>query len=134
MTRGSLRSVVVACTIFALLLLPGCGFKRQLIAISIVPNTATLFGPGVNLQFKAVGSYIHPPDTRDITNTVAWQSAAPDVVSITSAGLATSGFACGTNITITATGHSDPNDSSSGIVVGTATLSVSQTNTTPPIC
>ena len=126
MTRGSLRFVVVACTISALLLLPGCGFKRQLVAISIIPNTVNITGPGINLQFKAVGTYIHPPDTRDITNSVAWESAAPEVVSITSGGLATSGSVCGTNITITATGHSDPHDSSSGLILGTAAVSVLQ--------
>jgi hypothetical protein len=126
MTRGHLRLVVVACTIFALLLLPGCGFKRQLVAISIIPDTVNIIGPGISVQFKAIGTYIHPPDSRDITTSVAWQSAAPQIVSITSGGLATSGVVCGTNITITATGHSDPHDSSSGIIVGTAAASVLQ--------
>ena len=93
-------------------------------------NTVTLAGPGLDLQFKAVGNYIHPPDSRDITSSVAWQSAATQVVSINATGLATSGAVCGTNITITATAHSDPHDSSSGIVVGTAAVTVTQ----PPLC
>jgi hypothetical protein len=134
MMQGRLRLVVVAWTMLAVVALPSCGFRRQLLSITVIPNTVTIVGPGGNVQFQAIGNYIHPPDSRDITNSVAWQSAAPQVVSITAAGLATSGAACGTNITITATGHSDPHDSSSGIVVGTAAVTVSQTPTTPPIC
>jgi hypothetical protein len=134
MRRGRLRLVVAAWTMLAVLALPGCGFKRQLVSITVIPDTVTIVGPGVNVQFKAVGNYIHPPDSRDITNSVVWQSAATQVVTITAAGLATSGTTCGTNITITATGHSDPHDSSSGLIVGLAAVSVSQTATTPPIC
>src|SRR5262249_18486297 len=104
--------------------LPSCGFKRKLVSIDVIPDKATLGGPGLSLQFQAIGNYIHPPDSRDITTSVIWKSAAESVVSITSTGLATSGFDCGDNITITATGHSDPHDSSSGIVVGTAAVSV----------
>ena len=130
MKRRCWRLLAVAWITLALLVLPSCGFKRQLVSITIIPNTATIAGPGVDLQFKAIGNYIHPPDSRDITTSVVWQSAAPEVVSINSVGLATSGTVCGTNITITATAHRDPRDSSSGTVVGTAAVSVSQ----PPIC
>ncbi|MBZ5548976.1 MAG: Ig-like domain-containing protein [Acidobacteriia bacterium] len=130
MREGRLRFVVAAWTMLAVLVLPSCGFKRQLVSITVIPNTVTLAGPGLDLQFKAVGNYIHPPDSRDITSSVAWQSAATQVVSINATGLATSGAVCGTNITITATAHSDPHDSSSGIVVGTAAVTVTQ----PPLC
>ncbi|HYU48096.1 MAG TPA: hypothetical protein VEK84_18180 [Terriglobales bacterium] len=124
MGQGRLRFVVVAWTMLAVLVLSSCGFKRQLVSITVIPNTVTLEGSGLNLQFKAVGNYIHPPDSRDITKSVVWQSAATDVVSIMATGLATSGNVCGTNITITGTGHRDPHDSSSGVVVGTAAVTV----------
>jgi len=130
MRQGRLRFVVVAWTMLAVLALPNCGFKRQLVSITVVPNTVTMAGPGLELQFKAVGNYIHPPDSRDITSSVAWQSAAPQVVSINATGLATSGILCGTTIAITATSHSDPHDSSSGIIVGIAAVTVTQ----PPHC
>ncbi|MBZ5658429.1 MAG: hypothetical protein LAO56_24515 [Acidobacteriia bacterium] len=130
MRQGRLRFVVAVGTILALLLLPSCGFKRKLVSITVIPDTVTITGSGVDLQFKAVGNYIHPPDSRDITTSVVWQSAAPEVVSVNAAGLATSGTVCGTTITITATGHSDPHDSSSGIVVGTAAVTVKL----PPAC
>jgi hypothetical protein len=112
--------------ILAVATLPSCGFKRKLVSITLIPATATLGGPGVELQFQAIGNYVHPPDSRDITDSVAWGSAAPQIVTIDQTGLATSQFGCGTNITITATGHSDPHDDSSGVVVGTAAVTVTQ--------
>jgi hypothetical protein len=128
MRRGRVRWIVVVLGLLAALALPSCGFKRKLVSITVIPDTVTLGGPDLTLQFKAVGNYIHPPDSRDITNSVGWESAAPDVVSIEPSGLAKSGIDCGTNITITATGHSDPHDEHSGIVVGIAAVTV----TCPP--
>lgn len=120
----------MAFLMLAVLLLPSCGFRRKLISITIIPDKATLGGPGLDLQLKAVGNYIHPPDSRDITDTATWESAAPQVISVDAHGLATSGEACGTDITITATAHSDPHDSASGEVIGTAAITV--TCPTPP--
>lgn len=130
MRQGRLRFGVVAGTMLVVLLLPSCGFKRKLVSITVVPDTVTLTGTGVQLQFKAIGNYIHPPDSRDITTSVAWQSAADQVVTIDATGLATSQFGCGTDIPITATSHSDPHDSSSGLIVGIAAVTVKH----PPSC
>jgi hypothetical protein len=124
------RLAILGMLVLAVLLLPSCGFKRQLVSITMIPNQATLGGPGLTLQFQAIGNYIHPPDSRDITNSATWTSAATDVVSVDAHGLAESGEGCGTGITITATAHSDPRDSSSGIVIGTAAVDV--TCPTPP--
>ena len=101
-----------------------CGFKRKLVSITIIPDNVTLGSPGLSVQFKAVGNYIHPPDSHDITNSVKWESAAPQVVSIDQTGLATAGDACGTNITITATSFSDPENNSGSLVIGQATVNV----------
>jgi hypothetical protein len=124
MGRGRVRLTVVAVALSAALALPSCGFKRQLVSIDLIPNKVTLGGPDLTFQFQAIGNYIHPPDSRDITDSVTWKSAADSVVSISDTGLATSGVDCGDNITITATGHTDPHDSSSGIVVSTAAVTV----------
>jgi hypothetical protein len=132
MWQGRIRLAVVAWMLLAVLFLPSCGFKRQLVSITLIPTTANIIGTGVQVQFKATGNYIHPPDSRDITTSVAWLSAAPQIVSIDAAGLATSGDGCGSGITISATAHSDPHDSSSGIVVGTAAVSVTQPP--PAVC
>lgn len=130
MRQGSLRLVVVAWIILALLVLPSCGFKRKLVSITVSPTDVTLTGAGVELQLKAIGNYIHPPDSRDITNQVTWQSSAPQLITVDSTGLATSGSGCGTNILINASAHSDPHDSSSGLVIGSASVNVAQ----PPLC
>ncbi len=127
MKRRQVRWMVAGFVMLAVLTLPSCGFKRQLVSITLIPNKATLGGSGLKLQFQAIGNYVHPPDSRDITDSVAWTSAADSVVSVDPTGLATSGIDCGTDITITATGHSDPHDSSSGIVVGIATVTVTHT-------
>jgi hypothetical protein len=124
MKHKRISSVVAVLTLLAVVSVAGCGFKRKLVSITVIPDGATLGGPGLTIQFKAIGSYIHPPDSRDITDSVTWESAAPEVVDIDQTGLATSGLDCGTNITITATGHSDPGDQSSGLVIGKATVNV----------
>ena len=116
--------VLTVVTVLAVLGLASCGFKRKLVSITVIPNKVTLGGPDLSVQFKAIGNYIHPPDSRDITDSVVWESAAPDVVSINATGLATSGLACGTNITITATAFSHPASKSGSVVIGTATVDV----------
>jgi hypothetical protein len=115
----------------AVLSLPSCGHDQKLISIAINPPGATITGAGVEVDFQAIGTYIHPPENKDITNSVVWTSAAPEVVSIISnTGVATSQNACGTNITITATAYSNPQNHSGSVVVGTAAVNVTQ----PPTC
>lgn len=119
----------------ALLSFPSCGFDRKLVAITINPPGAIITGPDIDVHFQALGTYIHPPETKDITDSVVWTSAAPQVISIISnTGVATSGTVCGTNITITATAYSNPQNHTGSVVVGTATVNVVATPTTPPIC
>jgi len=121
---GLAMSVLVI--VAALLAFPSCGFKRQLVSITIDPPGATIGGPDITVNFKAYGNYIHPPDSRDITDSVVWTSAAPLVIKILSPGVAQSQFACGTNITITATWYSDPQNQTGSVVVGTAPVTVTQ--------
>jgi hypothetical protein len=114
-------------TVAALLALPSCGNERELVSITINPPGANITGPGLEVHFQAIGNYIHPPDQRDITDSVVWTSAAPSVISIVSnTGVATSGIDCGTNITITATSYSNPQSKTGRVVVGTAAVSVIQ--------
>jgi hypothetical protein len=106
------------------------------VSITIIPDTET-FGDakipvdldaGLNVQLRALGSYIHPPVTKDITNQVTWVSNTPQMVTVSSTGLITvTGLACGGTIisaTIT-TNHSPGNISSTGaIVTGNMTANV----------
>ncbi len=114
-------------TVAALLTLPSCGNQRELVSITINPPGANITGSQVEVDFQAIGNYIHPPDQHDITDSVVWTSAAPQVISIVSnTGVATSQFGCGTNITITATSYSNPQSKTGRVVVGTAPVSVTQ--------
>ena len=116
-------------------LVPGCGNGQQLVAISVVPTTET-FGAanipvsanaGSQVQLKALGSYIHPPVTKDITNQVTWTSNTPAMVTVSATGLATAtGHACGsTLISATVKTNNDGNENAPGaIVIGTMTANV----------
>ena len=132
MRQGRLVFAVMALAMLSALVLalPSCGFKRQLVSITVTPTGADITGTNVTVQFTAIGHYIHPPDSRDITNSVVWESSSEQVIKIDATGLGTSGSFCGTNIPITATAHSDPHDNNSGVVIGTATVSVAH----PPDC
>ena len=127
MKRRYIGLAMVAMVAVGALLLGSCGFKRQLVSIAITPDGANIQGVGVIVNFQAIGTYVHPPDTRDITNSVVWASSAPQIISIdSSTGVAVSGDGCGSNITITATSYSNPETKSGRAVVGTATASVTQ--------
>ncbi len=109
-------------------LLPSCGADKKLVSINVNPTGANITGVGVNVQFTALGNYIHPPETQDITSKVVWKSSAPQVIDFkdpSQPGLATSQGFCGTNITISATYYSNQADPTAGTAtVGTASASV----------
>jgi len=60
----------------AALSLPSCGHDQKLVSIAVTPTTAT-FPASTNVgaaDFTAVGTYIHPPETKDITGQVTWST------------------------------------------------------------
>lgn len=95
-----------------LLCLSSCARPTQLVSISITPSSGGTFGavdPSLYFQFKAIGTYIHPPKTVDITNQVNWQSDNPQVIQITAAGVASPNQDCGV-AQVFAEMHQDGND------------------------
>jgi len=114
----------------------GCGHPTEMVSLTVSPISAGVVGVGVNgqIQFKALGQFIHPAETRDVTNQVSWSSAIQDVVAVNQQGLATSGAACGVS-TITATA-SQPLIGPIGpgaIITGTASFTVANpANTSCP--
>jgi hypothetical protein len=118
------------------IIVPSCGSGQQLVSIAIQPTVET-FGSsttpvnedtGLKVQLRALGSYIHPPATKDITNTVTWASNTADIATVNSAGvLSAAGVACGDALisaTVT-TNRSSGNISSQGaLVTGYMTASV----------
>jgi hypothetical protein len=72
-----------------LLSLSSCAFNSHLLSIQVQPSSGT-FGaadPTIFFNFKAFGSYSHPPRTVDITDQVNWQSDNPQVVQVTTTGV-----------------------------------------------
>ena len=118
----------------SLLTVSSCGRDQQLQSISVTPNSVIFLSPGttITFQLKAYGSYIHPPETKDITSQVTWSAQSSDLVQLTSAGvLSTSGLGyCGvTSVTATL---SNPGGPSNNVIVGSGTATV--VNTAIPIC
>ena len=135
------KGITIGAVSFALLSLLSlgllsCGHEQQLTAITIHPDQET-FGAanipvfldaGLTVQLRALGSYIHPPVTKDITNDVVWTSNDTQMVTVTASGVLTAtGQSCGSALvtaTVT-TNHSTGNrDSTGAIVTGTMTASV----------
>jgi hypothetical protein len=121
---------------FLLSTMSACGHDQQLVSITVVPAVEN-FGStkipviddaGLNVQLRALGSYIHPPVTKDITNKVTWTSNTPQMVTVDANGVITAtGLSCGgTIISATiVTNHSDGAISSTGaLVTGSMTANV----------
>jgi len=126
-----LRLLVVAA-----LTMLSCGHEQQLVSIVVQPSSET-FGSattpvsddaGLSIQLRALGNYIHPPVTKDITNKVTWASNSPDVAMVSSGGLlAATGLACGNALvsaTVTTNTSSGNIPSSGAIVTGNMTATV----------
>lgn len=126
---GKWCSVVVLISVATLFLsVSSCGDPQELVSIQIQPTSET-FGAsniplaqdvGLKAQLTALGTYVHPPVTKDITNQVTWASNETQVIAITAQGqISVQGVACGGSlITATIQTNADASGvSSSGAVV-----------------
>jgi hypothetical protein len=113
---------------FAGLTLLSCSSGQQLLSIAITPSSET-FGapdPSANVQLVALGTYAHPPATKDLTDQVTWTSNTPQVAIVNSTGLLSpAGTGCGGSI-VSATLKT--NSPSGNVVVGTMTVTVDDIN------
>ena len=81
---------ILAALAVSILGLSGCARDQKLTAISIQPVGGFVFeGLNASGQFTAYGTYIHPPQTKDITNQVTWTINVQNMATITSGGLIT---------------------------------------------
>jgi Bacterial Ig-like domain (group 2) len=102
--------------------LPGCGHDQQLVSIAVTPPGFVFEGVGAQGQFTALGTYIHPPATKDITNQVVWKIDVANLATITQTGLVTALSVCGSG-NVTATHYSNPSNPTAGsLIVGAATV------------
>jgi hypothetical protein len=120
----------------SLLSVSSCGDPQELVSIAIQPGVET-FGAsnipviddaGAEVQLRALGTYVHPPVTKDITNQVTWFSNTPQMVTVNSTGMITvTGGPCGgTLISATVQTNADGSglSSSGAIVTGYMTANV----------
>jgi List-Bact-rpt repeat protein len=111
-----------------LLSLSSCARNQQLQGITISPSGFTYFSPAAPgaqqtpIPLTAYGSFIHPPETKDITSQVTWASDQTVVADVSSSGGLTAGVDCGT-ANIFATFFTDGNKSGN-VVVGFMSVTV----------
>jgi len=133
MYRKSLP-LLALCSSFVFIF--SCGHDQQLTSITVQPATQT-FGAanipvaanaGASVQLRAIGIYIHPPVTKDITSKVTWNSNTPQMMTVSSGGLLTAtGNACGNTLvsaTVTTNSSAGGISSSGSIVTGYMTGNV----------
>ena len=136
MIRKLVAVVVLFMVAAVLVSLSSCGHDQQLVSISIQPASET-FGAsnipisanaGAQVQLRALGDYIHPPVTKDITSQVTWNSNTPQMMTVDTSGLLTvTGLACGATLvsaTVTINSSAGGLSSSGAVVTGYMTGNV----------
>ena len=128
MIRKWFGVAVLLATAMVLLSLSSCARDQKLQGITITPS-AVVYGEAVltgvtqiPVQLTAYGSYIHPPETKDITTQVKWATDIQGVAIIDTSGHLTAGPDCGIanlSASIYTSGSAQGN-----VVVGFATVTV----------
>ena len=103
--NGKWLSIAVLVAVAGLLFgVNSCGRSQELVSIQIQPavetfgatNIPVIDNMGAQVQLRALGTYIHPPVTKDITNLAIWASNTPQMFTISSTGMLTAtGASCG---------------------------------------
>ncbi len=126
-TWFSVAVLIVVATL--LLIASSCAHNHDLVGITISPSAYTYFSsaapgvPQIPIPLTAYGTYIHPPDTRDITSQVTWASDNTIVADVSSTGQLTDGVACGVG-NISASFFTDGGNKNGPVVVGFMTVTV----------
>jgi hypothetical protein len=123
-----ITALVLAALTF--LSLASCGRDQELVSIQVQPTSET-FGAtdiplsqdaGAQVQLRALGTFIHPPVTKDITSQVTWTSNTPQMMTVDASGLLTvTGGSCGSTLvsgTVTTNKSSGGISSSGALVTG----------------
>jgi len=113
-----------------------CAHDQQLVSVSVTPgeeiigdaNTPVIFDAGASVQLRALGHYIHPQVTKDITNQVTWGSDDIQMVTVNPTGLVmATGNACGATLisaTVNTNSSAGNRTSKGAIVTGYMTTDV----------
>jgi hypothetical protein len=136
MSRKWLSIIALIAAATALLSVTSCGDPQTLQSITVEPGSETIGASnipvfadaGSQVQLRALGNYLHPPATKDITSKVTWASTDTQMFTVTPAGLLTAtGNACGATL-VSATLQTNTDGSglstSGAIVTGYMTANV----------
>ena len=130
--KGKGLSLVVRMAVAAALLIqPSCAHPQKLVSISLSPAGGFVFeGYGAAGQFTAYGTFIHPPETKDITSKVVWSLDIENFGTVTQQGLVTyqRTDGCGSGL-VNATYNNPPGDPSGSVIVGSAPVSGAKNGT-----
>ena len=86
--------------------------------------------PGAQVQFTAIGTYIHPPENKDISSQVTWKTDVSQLITVNGGTVSPTGAGCGVaNISASNNTGTGP---SGNLVIGYATVTVN--DPTNPIC
>ncbi|MGA7633939.1 MAG: hypothetical protein WCB11_24505 [Terriglobales bacterium] len=68
--------------------LPSCGHPQKLVSLQVTPSSAIYPTPQAGqVVFSAIGTYIHPPATKDITAEVTWTTDVPELLTLNYQGV-----------------------------------------------
>lgn len=115
----------------AALSLPSCGHDQKLVSLQVNPSGFTFLKPnaGATGQFTAIGTYIHPPATKDVTSQATW-AVDDNLITINAGLVTTTGAGCGgANVSATVP---EGTGGASNIVIGYATVTVN--DPADPVC
>jgi len=109
----------------AALSLPSCGHSQKLVSLEVQPGAFTFLNPyptALTEQYTAIGTYIQPPATMDVTNQATWK-IDDGAVTMTARGLFTPapGFCGGGNISATVPAGTG---GASNVIIAFATVTV----------
>jgi len=125
MKRKWLGIVVLVVVATGMLNTSGCAHAQKLESISLSPSGGFVFGGfGATGTFTAYGNFIHPPETKDITDKVVWSLDISNFGTITQTGEVTyqRTDGCGSGFVI-ATYNNAPGNPSGSVIVGSAPVS-----------
>jgi len=107
-----------------LLSLSSCARSQRLVGITVSPSSFIFLTPDKALitNYTALGTYIHPPETKDITALVTWSVDFAGMVNVTAGAVSPTGTECGVaNISASYDRGTFP---SGNLIVGYATVTV----------
>jgi hypothetical protein len=113
---GSLAAIGAALS------LPSCGHDQKLVSLQVEPSSFTFLTPAGTEQYSAIATYIHPPETKDVTSQATW-AIDDGVVTFSAPGSVTptAGYCGGGTISAT---MPEGTGGSQNVVIAYATVTV----------